>query len=393
MAIFHMQIKAVGRTQGRNAPASAAYRAGELIRNERTGAVYDHRKRQDVLYKEILLPSALERDGTAPEWLRDRSSLWNAAERAEHQRNSRVAREYMVALPAELPAEQRLILARAFSREIAERFNVVVDLAVHAPRPHGDPRNFHAHLLTTTREVTSEGLGAKTGLDMQGTVRAELGAPPARQQFKALRERWAVLANEALQNAQVAARVDHRSLAEQGVDREPRPNLPIAAVAALRRGERSVVAERINQRYRERVASRKEAALKGKTSPAFHAEVADTTRPVSPMAGADASSLTVGQERAPTSPAPRDSAQRRRQAVKDWLAYRAAQGRPIGSDSDRSPQRRQSEDLRRKALEAWRGQRAKEGERRDSQIAADRSRTVAPDSVLEQRSRDPDFSL
>ena len=345
MAIFHLQINTVGRAQGRNAPASAAYRAGESIRDERTGTVYDHRKREDVLHKEIILPEALQTSGAAPQWLRERSSLWNAAERAEHQHNSRVAREYVLALPAELSPGQRVALAQAFSREIAERFHVAVDLAVHAPRPHGDPRNFHAHLLSTTREVTAQGLGAKSGLDRLGTVRAELGAPSARQQFKALRARWAELANEALHAAHSAARIDHRSLAEQGIDREPRPRLPVAAVAALRRGERSVAAERLFERYRQRVADR--TAARGSA-----AEPARLGRQ-SAAAPDRAAAPTVTQ----------DGEVRRRQAVRDWLAYRAGRSAPVGpQEPPQTDLGRDIEDVRRTAVETWRSLRAKEGE-------------------------------
>ena len=345
MAIFHMQINTVARAQGRNAPASAAYRAGESIRDERTGTVYDHRKREDVLHKEIILPEALQTSGAAPQWLRERSSLWNAAERAEHQHNSRVAREYVLALPAELSPGQRVALAQAFSREIAERFHVAVDLAVHAPRPHGDPRNFHAHLLSTTREVTAQGLGAKTGLDMGGTARAELGAPGSRQQFKALRARWAELANEALQHAHSAARIDHRSLAEQGIDREPRPRLPVAAVAALRRGERSVAAERLFERYRQRLAERTAARR----------TAADAARP--------GRQGPPAPDRAATPALAQDGEARRRQAVRDWLAYRAEHRAPLGADELRQTDAgRDIEGVRRAAVETWRSLRAKEGE-------------------------------
>lgn len=386
MAIFHMQIKTVTRAQGRNALASAAYRAGEAIRDERTGVTYDHRKRQDVLHKEILLPSGLERGGAAVDWARDRSALWHAAERSERQRNSRVAREYMVALPAELSASQRVALARALSREISDRYNVAVDLAVHAPRPYGDPRNFHAHLLTTTREVTPEGLGAKTGLDMQGTVRAELGLPTSRQQFKALRERWAELANEALRNAHIPERIDHRSLAEQGVDREPRPNLPMAAVAALRRGERSELAERLFERYRQRVAVRQAA------TPGLRQEPARERRQGAVMMKRAAAPSTEEQaiER---SPAPRDSEARRQQAVQDWLAYRVAQGRPIGPAGE-TQGRQGAEDLRRQAIEAWRRLRAKEGESRGGKLNR-RELDAGAEGVPEPRARDrgADFSL
>jgi len=93
MAIFHLQIKPVARATGRTATSAAAYRAGESIRDERTGALYDHGKRQDVLHKEIFLPSRLDRTDAGAEWARDRSTLWNTAEKAEKQSNSRVARE------------------------------------------------------------------------------------------------------------------------------------------------------------------------------------------------------------------------------------------------------------------------------------------------------------
>src|SRR5471032_939916 len=89
------------------------------------------------------------------------------------QTNARVAREYLVALPVELSPRQRLSLVRGFSQKLTDRYGFAVDFAIHAPRdfPGSDPRNFHAHLLTTTREVKVEGLGAKTTLDMNDASR------------------------------------------------------------------------------------------------------------------------------------------------------------------------------------------------------------------------------
>jgi hypothetical protein len=342
MAIFHMQINTVSRSSGRNAPASAAYRAGERIRDERTGAVYDHRNRRDVLHKEILLPSRLEPHGAALDWARERSSLWNAAERIETRHDSRVAREYMVALPAELPAAQRIALARAFSREIADRYTIAVDLAVHAPRPFGDQRNFHAHLLTSTREVAPDGLGPKAGLDMQGTTRAELGLPTSRKEFIALRERWADLVNEHLRAAHLEARVDSRSLEAQGIDREPRPRLPYAAIASERRGERSEVADRIRERYRARVAARAERA------DASHLTALPATAPPLSAPAAQAAAAS-------------GSEQRQQQAVRDWLQYRQARGRAVGTDAP-SGELSPTETVRRQAIEAWRAERAKGAE-------------------------------
>jgi ATP-dependent exoDNAse (exonuclease V) alpha subunit len=113
-------MKTFGRAGGSSAASAAAYRAGERIRDERTGRTYDHSERQDVLHKEIVLPGRFADEDMA--WARDRASLWNAAESAETRKNARVAREYLVALPVELSPPQRLELVRAFSQELSDRY-------------------------------------------------------------------------------------------------------------------------------------------------------------------------------------------------------------------------------------------------------------------------------
>ncbi len=253
MALLHFDIKSIGRSAGRSAPAAAAYRAGERIRDERTGKLHNYSRRRDVIHAEIFLPSNVPA-GEAT-WARARSTLWNAVEAAERRRDSRVAREVQVALPVELSPEQRLELARGFSRELADRYRVAVDLAVHEPRPEGDPRNFHAHLLLTTREVTGAGLGRKAGLDAKLADSFGRQRDESAKEMRVIRERWASRTNDALQAAGVEARVDPRSLAAQGIDRLPRPQIPFVAYQMERRGLRSEVAERIRQRYRERVAA------------------------------------------------------------------------------------------------------------------------------------------
>lgn len=393
MAIYRLEITPVTRSTGRSATSAAAYRAGESIRDERTGRLFNHSARTDVLHKEIFLPATLESSGAAAGWARDRARLWNAAESAEARSDSRVAREYQVALPAELSAERRVALARAFSREIAERYNVAVDLAVHEPRPGGDARNFHAHLLATTRELTAEGLGAKAGIDMEGEVRSELGLPPSRQEFVTLRRRWAELANEALREAKVEARVDHRSLEAQGIDREPMPHLPRAAIAAERRGERSEVAERIRADYRARVAAREQRALAEiapePQDPQRTARAQDSAARALPAAPVREPTTTPAR----TAPASRDTEKLRRQAVEEWRRYRASEGpaNPEGEREARTP----LEEIRRRAVEAWKRLRAKEAERPTAgpDRSHDRSSTrETHPGGPERRSRGDDFS-
>lgn len=256
MAMFRIDIKPIKRSAGQRATSAAAYRAGERIRDERTGIVTNHSRRTDVTHTEIFLPSGFGDSGM--EWARDRASLWNAAEAAEKRRDSRVAREFQVALPSELSAAQRLELARTFARELSDQYGTAVDLAIHDPKAGGDPRHFHAHLLTTTREVTPAGLGAKAGLDMAALERAKRGLPTGTEQFTAVRERWAALMNGALRDANVEARVDHRSLAAQGIDRQPIVHIPMEFYRGKVEELDPAVRARLREQYRARVAARAE---------------------------------------------------------------------------------------------------------------------------------------
>lgn len=201
MASYHLSVKSVSRATGRSAPAAAAYRTATRIENERDGLVHDYTRRSGVEDAFLVVP-----EGAA--WAEDRAALWNAAEAAEKRKDAKVAREYELALPHELNPVQRRALARRFGQAVVNLFGVAADIAIHAPHPEGDQRNWHAHVLTTTRVVTTEGLGAKTReLDVIQT------AGPA---VEALRELWAMQVNWALARAQVAERVDHRSLERQG---------------------------------------------------------------------------------------------------------------------------------------------------------------------------------
>ena len=255
MAIYFLNLRTFGRSNGSSAVSAAAYRAGERIRDERTGRTYDHSDRHDVLHKEIMLPDQFSADKMS--WAQDRGNLWNRAESAEVRANARTAREYLVSLPSELSPQARINLVTAFSRELVERYQFALDIAIHAPRdfPGSDPRNFHAHLLATTREVALDGLGAKTALEWSDTARRRRGMGPGIGELLHVRERWAVAANSALEQAQIDARIDHRTLQAQGIEREPL-HIPHAAFEAERRGYYSAVAERIRAEHQARVEAR-----------------------------------------------------------------------------------------------------------------------------------------
>lgn len=264
MAIYYMGVKSFGRSAGTGGSIStsaAAYRAGEKIRDERTDRIYDHSHRRDIEYKEIILPSQLDSTSHQLDWARNRSQLWNTVERSEPRANARVAREYVLALPHELNLEQRTVLARTFAQGISDRYHNVVDLALHEPRT--DPRNFHAHLLTTTREITASGLGPKTIAELGGSQRFELGLPRAMQEHAQLREQWATLTNEALRDAGLEVRVSHTPDAQAIQQTGARPWLPRVAWEIEKRGGHSPLGDRA----REQFALKREAAVEQSTVP------------------------------------------------------------------------------------------------------------------------------
>ena len=220
MATYHLSAKTISRSHGRSATGAAAYRTGARIIDERTGIVHDYQRRRGVEATFVLLPT------NAPDWASDRARLWNAAEQAETRKNSTVAREFEIALPAELDTEQRRRLAADFARELVLRHGCAADVAIHRPGRAGDSRNHHAHILLTTRRLTAAGFAEKTR-ELDDLKSGEIGR---------WRERFAQLQNERLRDAGIYARVDHRSLETQGIDREATTHLGPVATAMERRG-------------------------------------------------------------------------------------------------------------------------------------------------------------
>lgn len=243
MASYHLSVKTIKRSAGRSSTAAAAYRAGERIECQREGRVHDYTAKQGIEETFIVTPE------NAPAWAQDRAALWNAAEDRETRRNSVTAREWELALPSEISAEDRSQITREFAEQLVERYGVAVDVAIHAPHREGDQRNHHAHVLTTTRRLDPEGFTDKTRiLDAAKTGGVEI---------ELMRGVWAELQNRALERAGEAERVDHRSLEAQReaalsrgdeltaeeLDRAPEVKLGPAASAMERREMRAAEAE------------------------------------------------------------------------------------------------------------------------------------------------------
>ena len=230
MASYHCSIKPVSRSNGRSSTAAAAYRAGVCIADERTGEVHDYTRKKGVDYTELVLPEGV---------IFTREQLWNAAENTEKRKDARVAREFELALPAELTPKQRRELATDFAKSLVDRYGVAADVAVHEPSRNGDQRNHHAHILITTRQISAQGLGEKTDLEREDKALRAQGKPSGRKQIEALRADWATRCNRTLERAGHEARVSHKSLAAQGIHRAPSVHLGPTATAMERRGIRT----------------------------------------------------------------------------------------------------------------------------------------------------------
>jgi ATP-dependent exoDNAse (exonuclease V) alpha subunit len=349
VAIYHLSVKPITRASGRSATAAAAYRSAERITDHTSGEVFDYTRKRGVDHREIVLPTAAAKRDI--NWARDREQLWNAAERAENRTNSRVAREYEIALPHELNKAARLELVRTFAHELADRYGVGVDFSIHKPHRAGDERNHHAHVLTTTRMVEAIGLGGKSEIEWSDANRRKAGLKPAKEEISALRERWAQLTNEALEAAHTKARVDHRSLEVQGIDREPTKHLGPAVAGILERGGRSWLVARWQEEANRRLQLAKELGELEREQQHVSTRVLDLSNDVA--ASLRARQLERSRDLSP--------AQRREQARAQWLQLR--QGRDKTADNaahrehakDNTPDRRDSSEPRDSSRKKDRG--------------------------------------
>ena len=211
MAIYHCSTKTVNRSSGRTAVASMAYRAGEKLKDERTGLTHDFTRKDGIAHSEVISNLDIQID---------RSQLWNLAEKSENRKDARTAREWVIALPDELDAEQRKDLAKAFAKSLVNRYDVVADLAIHEPSKGGNDKNHHAHIMLTTRkaELDPENnliLTVKAEIELSNAKRKTLNMGTTQEDIKQIRATWADLANHALEQAGQQQKIDHRSYADQ----------------------------------------------------------------------------------------------------------------------------------------------------------------------------------
>lgn len=149
MAIYHMQSKIVSRGKGRSAVAASAYMSCSSVTNEYDGVHHDYTRKKGLVWEQVFLP-----ENAPVEW-QDRAILWNAVEDAEKSKGSRLAREFVVALPRELNADQQIALLTEYIQQQFVADGMCADVGIHDPDPPG--HNPHAHILLTIRPLDEHG--------------------------------------------------------------------------------------------------------------------------------------------------------------------------------------------------------------------------------------------
>ncbi|UAL49708.1 MobA/MobL family protein (plasmid) [Sutcliffiella horikoshii] len=213
MAIYHFSAQVISRGKGQSAVASASYRSGERLTDERTGEMkyYVREVQPDTM---ILAPS------NSPEWVQDRNRLWNEVEQSETRVNSRLAREINIALPVELNHDQQKELIRDYVQKEFVDKGMIADIAIH----RDDKENPHAHVMLTTREITADGFGPKN----RDWNKKEL--------LEQWREEWANHANKALEKEGIQERISHLSHEARGLEQLPTVHLGHVAHEMEKRG-------------------------------------------------------------------------------------------------------------------------------------------------------------
>jgi ATP-dependent exoDNAse (exonuclease V) alpha subunit len=155
MAIYHLHVKVIGRKSGSSAVASAAYRSGSRLRDERIDRSHDFSGKRGVVHSEVMLPE------NAPQGWSDRERLWNNVEAGEVRKDAQLAREVEFAIPREMSKTRGIELARDFVRaEFVDR-GMIADLNVHWDFGEDGMPKPHAHVMLTMRAVDEKGFGKK----------------------------------------------------------------------------------------------------------------------------------------------------------------------------------------------------------------------------------------
>jgi MobA/MobL family len=236
VASYHLSVHPnVSRGKGQSLVRTAAYNDRAKLIDERTGEVWDYRHLGAALASGMYPPKG------APEWAHDLGQLVNEVERFEKRSDAQLAMNLDIALPHEQTLEQNRRLMQDFVREQFQRKGYAAHFAIHPPDRDGDQRNIHAHMLVTLRKIDEHGF-ARTKAEQQERYRNR------GEYVEGLRDAWEKLANRHLERNGYDARIDRRSLEDQGIEREPQQHRGPAVTAMEREGNVTRIGDEIRRR-------------------------------------------------------------------------------------------------------------------------------------------------
>ena len=240
----HNEITIVQRSQQQSAVAAAAYQSGEKLFCEYDQQVKHYPEKRGIVHNEILLPA------NAPPEYADRNTLWNAAEAVEKQWNSQLARRWVLTIPREIPPDQYAVLVREFCEQQFVSKGMIVDFAIHDPKPPG--HNPHCHVMLTMRAMDGHGKWLPKArkvydLDENGErIRLPSGNWKSHKEDtvdwneqyhgQEWRTGWETVQNRYLEMVNSPVRVDLRSYEKQGLDIIPTVHMGAAVTQMERRG-------------------------------------------------------------------------------------------------------------------------------------------------------------
>ena len=262
MALYHFSVKQVSRGKGQTVVNSAAYISGQKLYNDYYGQTHDYTKKSGVVFTEILTPEYV------PERLTDRETLWNEVEKVEKSKRAQLAYSFDIALQNELTLDENIELARAFCREQFVAHGMIVDLAVHEGKSKNEdePDNPHFHVLAPIRPFTEDGrwgnkqkreyvldedgnrIKDAKGKDIFNAVSTTGWNDP--ELLKEWRRAWTEKVNEKFRECHMAARIDHRSYKEQGIDLIPTIHEGYEVRAMEKKGIKTIIGE-LNRAIRQ----------------------------------------------------------------------------------------------------------------------------------------------
>src|SRR5260363_221789 len=194
----------------------------------------------------------------------DTGAVMESSRSGRETQDARIARKIELALPAQMTEAQRQTLAHAWAEEIANRYGVAVDYAIHLPDQEGDQRNHHVHMMMTTRKISAAGLGKKAALELSNTDQKKWGLPVGNEAIYGLRVALAEVLNREAVRQGLDLHADPRSYAARGIDLTPTKHVGVHAVHMHRRGiasERVAAHEKIKAENARRIMARPERIL------------------------------------------------------------------------------------------------------------------------------------